>query len=164
MLSDRECTDLQRILLDWFQEYGRDLPWRKTHSPYEVWISEMMLQQTQVKTMLPYYHRWMETFPDVASLAATSEEEVLRHWAGLGYYSRAINLHRAAQILVREHGGHLPRDHEALLKLPGIGRYSAGAVMSIAFNEDFPVVDGNVERILARLFNVASPVKEGEGR
>ncbi len=163
MLLDRECAQLQRLLLDWFREFGRDLPWRRTYRPYEVWISEMMLQQTQVKTMLPYYHRWMERFPDVPSLASSSEEEVLRLWAGLGYYSRAINLRKAAQIMVREYGGRLPRDHRALLRLPGIGRYSAGAIMSIAFNEDFPVVDGNVERILARMFNVAVPVKQGEG-
>lgn len=154
---------MQRLLLHWFREFGRDLPWRRTHRPYEVWISEMMLQQTQVKTMLPYYHRWMERFPDVPSLASSSEEEVLRLWAGLGYYSRAVNLRKAARIMVREHGGRLPRDHQALLRLPGIGRYSAGAIMSIAFNEDFPVVDGNVERILARIFDVAIPVKQGEG-
>lgn len=151
-------------LLAWFRANGRDLPWRISHHPYEVWISEMMLQQTQVRTMLSYYHRWMDRFPNVDSIAAASQEEILRLWAGLGYYSRALHIHRTARILAEKHGGRLPANAEELLALPGIGAYTAGAILSIAFNKDCPVVDGNVERVFSRFFDLAEPVKEKSAR
>jgi A/G-specific adenine glycosylase len=125
-----------------------------------VWIAEVMLQQTQVKTMLPYYRRWMERFPDVTSLAAASVDDVTRLWEGLGYYARAHRLLEAARVLVRDHGGRLPPDLQQLMALPGIGRYTAGAILSLAFNEPVPAVDGNLERVLARFFNRGGPMKE----
>ena len=123
-----------------------------------------MLQQTQVKTMLPYYTRWMERFPQVRSVALAPEEDLLKYWEGMGYYSRARNIHRAAQILVTQYHAELPRNHKLLLALPGIGRYTAGAIMSIAFNADYPAVDGNVARIFARLFDVATPIRDTESQ
>lgn len=158
------CKGLWRSLIGWYEIHGRNLPWRREHLPYQIWISEIMLQQTQVKTMLPYYDRWMERFPDIASVAAASEEELLKHWEGLGYYSRVKNIARTARILHSDHGGDLPCDHRALLSLPGIGPYTAGAVMSLAFNRDYPAVDGNVERIFARLLDIDTPVKERANR
>jgi A/G-specific adenine glycosylase len=142
---------IQEKLTTWFNEQQRDLPWRKGYLAYEIWISEIMLQQTQVKTVLPYFKRWMEKLPSISDVAEADEDVILKLWEGLGYYSRARNLHAAAKAIVAEHEGQLPRDHEALLKLPGIGPYTAGAIMSIAFNEPFPIVDGNVIRLLARL-------------
>lgn len=133
-------------------ENQRDLPWRKIYDPYQVWISEIMLQQTQVKTALPYYDRWMRTLPDLKSVANASEDEVLKLWEGLGYYTRVRNLQKAARMIVEKHGGLFPDRFEDILELPGIGRYSAGAVASIGFNQNYPVVDGNVIRVLARLF------------
>lgn len=137
------------------------MPWRHDPSPYQVLVSEIMLQQTQVQTVLPYYRRWMERFPDFPALFAASEEEVLKMWEGLGYYSRARNLHRLSRIVVDDFGGDIPADHQALLGMPGIGPYTAGAIMSLAFNEDHPAVDGNVERVFARLFNIEQPVNKG---
>src|SRR5262245_1124236 len=139
-------------LIQWFGESQRILPWRSSYDPYHVWISEIMLQQTQVETVIPYFERWMTVLPDVASLATADEHSVLSLWAGLGYYSRARNLMEAAKILVREHDGVLPADYEALRSLPGIGQYTAGAILSIAFNQAYPVVDGNVRRVLSRLY------------
>ena len=138
-------------LTAWFEENQRPLPWRTSYDPYEIWISEIMLQQTQVETVVPYFERWMAAFPDVAALAHADEHSVLSLWAGLGYYSRARNLMEAARILAREHGGVLPADYEALRSLPGIGQYTAGAILSIAFNRPYPVVDGNVRRVLSRI-------------
>lgn len=158
VLSRSHVKRLRKSLLDWFRKNARDLPWRSKPFPYQVWIAEMMLQQTQVKTVLPYYHRWMRRFPDIASIAASSQEEVLRFWEGLGYYSRALHVHRTSRIVVEEHKGEFPADLKTLLDLPGIGKYSAGAILSIAFKKDFPVVDGNVERIFARLFDISDPV------
>lgn len=151
---------IQENLIRWFESGQRDLPWRRSYEPYAVWISEIMLQQTQVKTVLPYFDRWMRRFPDVRSVAEASEEEILKCWEGLGYYSRARNIRKAAQVLDREYQGTLPRSHRALLRLPGIGRYTAGAIMSVAFNEDYPLVDGNVERVLTRVFDVEFPLGE----
>jgi A/G-specific adenine glycosylase len=144
--------DAPAALIHWFDESQRILPWRSTYDPYHVWISEIMLQQTQVETVVPYFERWMTVLPDIASLATADEHSVLTLWAGLGYYSRARNLMEAAKILVREHNGALPADYEALRSLPGIGQYTAGAILSIAFNEAYPVVDGNVRRVLSRLY------------
>jgi A/G-specific adenine glycosylase len=151
---------LQDALLHWFTENGRDLPWRRTYLPYHIWISEIMLQQTQMDRVVVYFNRWLDRFPDIASLAGAEEQEALLLWEGLGYYSRARNLLKTADLLCRKHGGALPEDHAALLKLPGIGRYTAGAIMSLAFNRNHPIVDANVERLFARLFNLADPVKE----
>lgn len=150
-------------LLSWYEVNKRDLPWKRAADPYAVWVSEVMLQQTRVETVIPYYTRWMQQFPDIFALAEASLQEVLSLWEGLGYYSRARNLHRAAEIVVREHDGVLPANPEALRALPGIGRYTAGAIASFAFGKDEPIVDGNVRRVLSRLFNVEEPVNAASG-
>jgi A/G-specific adenine glycosylase len=138
-------------LVSWFEENQRPLPWRVSYDPYHVWVSEVMLQQTQVETALPYYDRFIREFPDVEALAAAPEERVLALWAGLGYYRRAKNLMAAARVVVERHGAKLPSDYDALLALPGIGQYMAGAILSIAFNKAYPVVDGNVRRVISRV-------------
>lgn len=153
-------AEFQEALLAWFAAHSRELPWRRSYLPYHIWLSEIMLQQTQMDRVIDYFTRWLERFPDIAALAAANEEEVLRYWEGLGYYTRARNLHRAAQHVVAAYQGTLPTDHAALLRLPGIGRYTAGAIMSLAFNEPYPVVDANVERLFARLDDIDSPIKE----
>ena len=140
-----------QALVDWFEASHRALPWRESYDPYHVWVSEVMLQQTQVDTVLPYYDRFLERFPGLEALAAADEDEVLRLWSGLGYYSRARNFREAARRVVDDHGGTIPKSYDTLLALPGIGRYMAGAIMSIAFNEPCPIVDGNVRRVLSRL-------------
>jgi A/G-specific adenine glycosylase len=139
-------------LVNWFEENQRPLPWRQTYEPYHVWVSEAMLQQTQVETALPYYERFIREFPHVEALAKAGEEHVLTLWAGLGYYRRAKNLMAAARVVVDKHGGKVPSDYETLLSLPGVGEYMAGAILSIAFNKPYPVVDGNVRRVLSRLY------------
>lgn len=138
-------------MLAWFASAQRRLPWRETYEPYAVWIAEIMLQQTQVDTVLPYYRRWMERFPTIADVARAPLEAVLKAWEGLGYYGRARHLHGTAQALVERHGGRMPGDVEALRALPGVGPYTAGAIASIAFNRPVPLVDGNVARVLGRL-------------
>jgi A/G-specific adenine glycosylase len=146
---------MQRVrqkLLAWYDRNRRDLPWRGVGDPYAIWVSEVMLQQTQVKTVLGHYARFLRRFPDTGTLARASTTDVLHAWQGLGYYSRARRLHEAARAIERDHGGRLPKDRESLLRLPGMGAYSAGAVASIAFGERVPVVDGNVVRVLTRLF------------
>src|SRR5688572_4740868 len=148
-----------RALLDWYAERRRPLPWRSTRDPYCIWVSEVMLQQTQVATVVGFYERWLRRFPDVAALAAADTEDVLRAWEGLGYYSRARNLQRAAQHVVSRHGGKLPASVAELLELPGIGRYSAGAIASIAFAADEPAIDGNIVRVLTRLFGLRGDPK-----
>lgn len=145
---------LRKRLLAWYDANKRDLPWRRTRDPYAIWISESMLQQTRVETVIPYYERFLARFPDVQALADADEEAVLGAWAGLGYYSRARNLQRAAQILRDRHAGRLPQEAQELRELPGIGRYTAGAVASIAFDRPEPVVDGNVIRVLTRLHRI----------
>jgi A/G-specific adenine glycosylase len=149
--------DTERIitpLIVWFRNNARDLPWRRTSDPYAIWVSEIMLQQTQVKTVVPFYLRWMKRFPDVKSLARANHDDVLKHWAGLGYYSRASNLHRAAILIAERFSGSIPTQFEEVLALPGIGRYTAGAICSIAYNQPVPIVDGNVVRVLARVFGI----------
>ncbi|MBI4657673.1 MAG: A/G-specific adenine glycosylase [Verrucomicrobia bacterium] len=141
-------------LLAWYAQVARDLPWRRTSDPYAIWISEIMLQQTQVKTVMSYWHRWMCRFPTVRALAKANFQDVLKSWEGLGYYARARNLHRAARIMVRKHSGALPRGYRELIALPGIGRYTAGAICSIAFNQPEPILDGNVIRVLTRIFAI----------
>jgi len=149
--------NLRKSLLAWFKANSRKLPWRVDYSPYQVWISEIMLQQTQVRTMLPYYHRWIARFPDASSIVKASEDEVLRFWEGLGYYARARNIIKAAQMMVTKYGGEVPGDFDSVRKLPGIGSYTAGAIMSVAFNADYPAPDANAGRILARVFDIAHP-------
>ncbi len=146
----RDLPALRRNLLAWYARHKRAMPWRGTRDAYRIWISEVMLQQTRVAAVLPYYRRFLHRFPGVAALARARQEEVLRHWAGLGYYSRARNLHRAAKEIVARHGGEFPRTREAALALPGIGRYTAAAILSIAYDEPLAVLDGNVARVLAR--------------
>ena len=141
----------------------RPLPWRKTKNPYAIWISEIMLQQTQVNTVLPYYERWMKKFPTIQALAGASLTEVLKAWEGLGYYRRARNLHEAAKTVCKKLGGKFPGSKEELLKLPGVGRYTAGAVSSIAFGNPDPVLDGNVKRVLSRIFALKYPADTGHG-
>lgn len=138
-------------LLTWFDRNKRDLPWRRTRDPYAIWLSEVMLQQTQVTTVIPYWERFLARFPTLPSLALAPLDDVLSLWGGLGYYSRARNLHRAANVVLERFGGELPASHEALLSLPGFGRYTAGAVASIAFELPAPIVDGNVARVLSRV-------------
>ena len=153
-------AELQTALLQWFAQNQRSLPWRVNYTPYEVWISEVMLQQTQMERGVSYFKNWMRRFPDIASLAAASEEEVLRQWEGLGYYSRARHILTAARKIMSEHGGVFPSDLADIRALPGVGPYTAGAVASIAFGEKLPCVDANVERVVARIFDVDSPVKQ----
>jgi A/G-specific adenine glycosylase len=150
-------------LLHWYASSARSLPWRGNPAAYAVWVSEIMLQQTRVETVIPYFERWMQRFPDIHSLAEASERDVLRLWEGLGYYSRARNLHRAAQILVANNDGKIPSDRAALEKLPGVGRYTAGAIASIAYGQNEPALDGNIRRVLARLFNVDLPARSPAG-
>jgi len=153
-------TAITRPLLRWFGEQARDLPWRQTDDPYAIWISEIMLQQTQVATVRPYYERFLRRFPTVEKLARARLDSILKLWEGLGYYSRARNMHKAAKIVVTQYGGQLPRDKNDLLGLPGIGAYTAGAITSIAFGQREPVVDGNVTRVLCRLFRIRENPKE----
>lgn len=148
-------------MLEWFRPEARPMPWRATspqslpRSPYGIWISESMLQQTQVSTVIPYWERWMKKWPDIASLAQAQEEEIIRLWEGLGYYNRARNVLKTAQILVRDHQGIFPSDRATLLTLPGIGPYTAGAICSIAFNQPSPIVDGNIIRVLCRILTLS---------
>jgi A/G-specific adenine glycosylase len=149
---------MRQALLDWFSTQKRDLPWRGSKDPYAVWVSEVMLQQTQVSTVIPYFQRFLKRFPTVQALARAPLADVLGQWKGLGYYSRARNLHRAASQIVERHGGKLPHTAAELLELPGFGRYTAGAVASIAFGEAAPIVDGNVARVLSRVHAIDAPV------
>ena len=155
---------LRRALGSWFTKNARDLPWRRTRDPYAIFVSELMLQQTQVVTVLPYYARWLARFPDFFALAAAEESDVLAVWQGLGYYSRARNLHRAARHVVAHHGGEMPRDPALIRALPGVGRYTAGAVASFAFDLPEPLVDANVARVLARLLALATAIDTTAGQ
>lgn len=159
-VARRALGALRRRLLAWYDAHHRDLPWRRTRDPYAIWVSETMLQQTRVETVVPYYERFLARFPDVAALAEADLEDVYALWTGLGYYSRARNLHAAARRVVGHHDGRLPGDADALRELPGIGRYTAGALASIAFDREEPLVDGNVVRVLARRFGIREDVGE----
>ncbi len=150
-------VELRQTLLIWYRQQGRQLPWRETRNPYAIWISEIMLQQTQVKTVLPYYQRWLQLFPTVHDLAAADQQSVLKAWEGLGYYARARNLHKAAKVIVEQHQGQFPDEFEAVVALPGIGRTTAGGILSAAFNQSLPILDGNVKRVLARLIALRQP-------
>jgi len=153
-----------RKIVEWYHEKKRALPWRATKHPYNIWLSEIILQQTRVNQGLPYYHRFIEKYPDIHSLAAAPEDEVLRLWQGLGYYSRARNLHKCAKTVVDVHGGLFPETYEELLTLPGIGEYTAAAIASFSFRERVAVVDGNVFRVLSRLFGIDMPINSPEGK
>jgi A/G-specific adenine glycosylase len=160
MNRQREATvektsRLVPLLLDWFSKNARDLPWRKTSDPYAIWVSEIMLQQTQVKTVIPFWERWMRELPTVESLAKAKPERVLKLWEGLGYYTRARNLQNAAKMVCEKHSGKFPENFHEILALPGIGRYTAGAICSIAFNQPKPILDGNVIRVLTRVFGIS---------
>lgn len=159
-LNSNNMKKLQRNILAWFAENARDLPWRTTYAPYHVWISEIMLQQTQMDRVVKYFDRWISRFPNIESVASAGEEEVLKLWEGLGYYTRVRNILRTARIIAAEYDGEMPAAYDKLLLLPGIGKYTAGAILSIAFNKEIPIVDANIERIFARLFNLDKPVKE----
>jgi A/G-specific adenine glycosylase len=150
-LSGRALKNYQTRMLAWFRAHQRDLPWRRSRDPYRIWVAEVMLQQTRIATVTPYYHRFLARFPTVQTLARSPEPEVLKLWSGLGYYSRARNLHRAAKIIVAQHKGQFPRDLATTLELPGIGVYTAAAVLSIAYDVPLAVLDGNVARVLARI-------------
>ncbi len=156
-MSSTSPTALQRALLDWYDRHRRPLPWRDDNDPYRVLVSEVMLQQTRAETVGPYFERWTARFPTVEALAESDQEEVLGLWSGLGYYSRARNLHRTAMIVCDRHDGRIPDTAEALRELPGIGEYTAGAVTSIAFGRCEPAVDGNARRVLSRLFDLEAP-------
>lgn len=154
----------QTEIVNWFDQHGRKtLPWQENKTPYRVWISEIMLQQTQVSTVIPYFQRFMTTYPQLAALAAAPLDDVLHLWAGLGYYSRARNLHQAAQLIMTEHQGVFPHSLTELVALPGIGESTAGAILAIAFNQAATILDGNVKRVLARAFNVQAPINQRAG-
>ena len=159
-VSDRKIPALIPPLLRWYSHTARDLPWRQTRDPYAVWISEIMLQQTQVKTVIPYWRRWMRELPTIRALAQADPARVHKLWEGLGYYSRARNLQQAARLIRDRHAGRFPRQFEDVLELPGIGRYTAGAICSIAFYQPTPVLDGNIVRVLTRLFAISRNPRE----
>jgi len=148
------------ILLKWFGRNARDLPWRRTYDPYAIWVSEIMLQQTQVKTVLRFWRRWMEALPTIKALAKARSQRIHKLWEGLGYYTRVRNMQKAAQAIVAIHGGKFPEEFEDVLALPGIGRYTAGAICSIAFNQPKPILDGNVIRVLTRLFGISGDPRQ----
>jgi A/G-specific adenine glycosylase len=156
-------TPLSQNLLDWYAIHARELPWRGHPDPYAVWVSEIMLQQTRVETVIPFFERWLARFPSVHHLAQAALQDVLSLWEGLGYYARARNLHRAAQIVVRKYNGELPVDIQELQSLPGIGRYTAAAISSMAFGQDQAALDGNIRRVYARIFNVDVPARSNQG-
>lgn len=164
-LEESWIVSFREQLLDWFSTEAREYPWRGVCDPYAILVSELMLQQTQIATVLSKgcFQRWMASFPDWRSLADASEDEILKIWEGLGYYSRARNLQRAARVVMGEHGGAFPREWEKALKIPGVGPYTAGAVLSIAYGLRFPVVDGNVARVLARVFTLDDPIDGAAG-
>jgi A/G-specific adenine glycosylase len=156
----KEIDHTRRLLMEWYRRHHRRLPWRETGSAYRIWVSEVMLQQTQVQTVLPYYRRFLHDFPDVKTLANADLQAVLKAWEGLGYYARARNMHRAAKDILQKRNGKFPDSREAIMELPGVGDYIACAVSSIAFNEPCAVVDGNVKRVLARLYELSDPVNK----
>ncbi len=163
MINNSSCFDSAEIvqpLLQWFRKTNRDLPWRRTYNPYHVWISEIMLQQTQMERGVAYFLRWIRRFTDIQAVAAAEEQEILKYWEGLGYYARARNLHKAAKIIALDFGGEVPCEYQQLLGLPGIGPYTAAAIASVAGNYDIPVIDANVSRVYARIFNIGEPVKD----
>lgn len=164
MDNDTRFPLFQETLLDWFAANRRPLPWRAGYSPYATWIAEMMLQQTQMERGVAYFRRWMETFPDIASVAAAGDDELLKAWEGLGYYRRARYIKAAARAIMERHNGVFPHEFKEILALPGIGPYTAGAIASTAFNAPVPCVDGNVERVLSRVFDIDIPLRSEPGK
>jgi A/G-specific adenine glycosylase len=162
VINPNLVQEIQKQLLLWYRDHARDLPWRGTDNPYWIWISEIMLQQTRVDTVIPYYQRWIKSYPSLTDLAEAEEDQVLLSWEGLGYYTRARNLHRTARIIAEEYQGDFPQDPKELQSLPGIGRYTAGAIASIAFGEPAPILDGNVRRVFTRYFNISTPIQTKE--
>ena len=161
--SELRTPNLNRLvpaLLGWFAQNARDLPWRRIHDPYAIWVSEIMLQQTQVKTVIPYWKRWMRELPTIEAVAKARSEKIHKLWEGLGYYTRARNLQKAAKQIMEKHGGTFPHNFDDVLALPGIGRYTAGAICSIAFNQPTPILDGNVIRVLTRVFGIGKNPRE----
>lgn len=164
MWDAEKIASFRRTLLNWYDNEKRDLPWRRTKNPYHIWISEIMLQQTQVVTVIPYYERFLDWFPTIESLANAPEEKILKAWEGLGYYSRVRNMQKAAQEIMENFGGVFPDNHKDILSLKGIGPYTAGAIASIAFGLPEPAVDGNVMRVMARLFEVNYDIGDPKNR
>lgn len=162
-LSPSRISAFRRRLLLWYHDHARILPWRQTRDPYAIWVSEILLQQTRVETVIPYYERFLKAFPTVAALAAAPFQKVLKVWEGLGYYRRAHLLHKGAQYILSERAGHFPSTVEEWLNVPGVGRYTAGAIVSIAFNKPAPLVDGNVARVLARIIALPHEI-DGKGK
>ncbi|MHB8133743.1 MAG: A/G-specific adenine glycosylase [Anaerolineaceae bacterium] len=156
-------TELSQLLLDWYHKNARNLPWRNHPDPYAIWISEIMLQQTRVESVIPYFNRWIQNFPNISSLAKADQQEVLKLWEGLGYYSRARNLHNAAKIILDSFGSIMPDDPKLLESLPGIGKYTSRAIASMAFGKDYATLDGNIRRVLSRVFNLEIPARSPEG-
>jgi A/G-specific adenine glycosylase len=162
MSRDLKTKKLVPLLLDWFSKNARDLPWRCTRDPYAIWVSEIMLQQTQVKTVIPFWNRWLRELPTIKSAAKASSAKIHKLWEGLGYYTRVRNLQKAAQVIVEKHAGKFPEKFDEVLALPGIGRYTAGAICSIAFDQPKPLLDGNVIRVLTRIFGIEKNPREKE--
>lgn len=160
IIPPHRVADFQARLLRWFRHHKRDMPWRRSRDPYRVWVAEVMLQQTRIAAVIPYYRKFLRRFPSAQALAKESEPEVLQYWSGLGYYNRARNLHRAAREIIANHAGKFPQDYDAALALPGIGRYTAAAVLSIAYDLPLAVLDGNVARVLARLGAVRGGLRQ----
>lgn len=159
-----ENLNISKLLFEWYTLNKRDLPWRSTKDPYKIWISEIILQQTRINQGIHYYRRFTERFPDIFSLAVATEQEVLKYWEGLGYYSRARNLHATAQFIKENYNGIFPKDYTSLLKLKGIGEYTAAAIASFAWNLPYPAIDGNVFRFLSRLFAISEPINTSTGK
>jgi A/G-specific adenine glycosylase len=159
VITEKIIAAIRCKLLAWYKENARDLPWRRTRDPYAIWVSEIMLQQTRVDTVIPYYLRWLEEFPTLQTLSEAKEDQVLKIWEGLGYYRRALNLLAAARIVAENNPNTLPENLTALKDLPGIGPYTAGAILSIAFDKPAPILDGNLRRVFTRLFNINSPIQ-----
>lgn len=163
-MVDDKILKMNGMLLEWYERNRRDLPWRNTQDPYLIWVSEVILQQTRVAQGLDYFVRFTNRFPDVGALAAASEEEVLKYWQGLGYYSRARNMHAAARMVMEQHGGIFPSDYASVRALKGIGDYTAAAIVSFAWNQPYPVVDGNVYRVLSRWYALDTPIDTTPGK
>jgi A/G-specific adenine glycosylase len=159
-MSSKKNQRTRNLLIQWYRRHHRQLPWRETDDPYRIWVSEVMLQQTQIKTVIPYYQNFLRDFPDVKALANGNLQKVLKAWEGLGYYARARNMHRAAKVILEQHAGKFPDSWDTLRELPGVGDYIAAAVLSIAFNQPYAVVDGNVKRVLARLYLITEPANK----
>src|SRR5665213_4147235 len=160
--SVKKAGQLVPLLLNWFAANARDLPWRRTRDPYAIWVSEIMLQQTQVKTVIPFWNRWLRELPTIDAAAKAPSQKIHKLWEGLGYYTRVRNLQKAAQTILEKHDGKFPKQFDDVLALSGIGRYTAGAICSIAFNQPTPILDGNVIRVLTRIFGIEKNPREKE--